>query len=163
MILFKLEPEEISYRTRILTIQFKKSNDIMIWHSWDFKTEEEMLNDFINCFLKDSDKILLGFNILKFDIPLLLLKSAKFQNFENFSRKLNQSNIIDLFVVLTFQRRGKIKGFNDYCKEIGIETIERDAIIRMYKNSEYAELDKAIKKNLNALEKLFESLVKKQE
>ncbi len=162
MLLFKLESEEISYKTKIITLQVKKGSDIKLWHSWDFASEEAMISDFVTWFLQEKDKIIVGFNILKFDIPLLLMKSVSMADFEKFSMKLNRSNILDLFVILTFQRRGNIKGFQDYCKEFGIETACRDEILSLYANKQYSELDGLLVKNLTALERLFETVVEKE-
>jgi len=162
MLAFKLESEEISYKTKLITLQVKKESDIKLWHSWDYETEGAMLSDFITWFLQEKDKIIVGFNILKFDIPLLLMKSANMADFEKFSMKLNRSNILDLFVILTFQRRGNIKGFQDYCREFGIETAARDEILSLYANKQYSELDSLLVKNLTALERLFEKVVEKE-
>ncbi|MEM2918571.1 MAG: 3'-5' exonuclease [Candidatus Altiarchaeota archaeon] len=161
MLFFKLEATEISYRAKILTIQIKKSEKVKIWCSWDYESEEELLREFINFFLQEEDKIIVGFNILKFDIPLLLLKTSHMENFEKFSMKINHSNIIDLFIVLTFQRKGKIKSFKDYCNEINIAPISREEILTFYHSGQYEKINGAILKNFEALEKLFKNMLKK--
>lgn len=160
MLFFKLETTEINYRAKILTIQIKKSGKVKIWCLWDYKSEEELLKDFIEFFLNEEDKIIVGFNILKFDIPLLLLKTSHMENFEKFSMKINHSNIIDLFAILTFKRKGKIKSFKNYCNEIDITPISREEILNFYNSKEYEKINEAILKNFEALEKLFNSLIK---
>jgi DNA polymerase elongation subunit (family B) len=161
MIIFRLEAEKISYDSKILSIEVKKGEEVRIWKSWEFLDEKKLISDFTKWFLEEKDKILIGFNILKFDIPLLLLKTSKFEEFGEFSLKLNRSNILDLFVVLTFLHKGNIKGFKYYCKKYGVNGIvPREKILDLYKEKKYEEMEKALVRNLNAFEGLFEKVLK---
>ena len=161
MIILKLQPAEISYFTKILTIQVKKKNSpqINIWKSWKFSEEKAMLQDFRDWFLDEKDKILIGYNILKFDLPVLLLKLSSLEKFNEFSLKLNRSNVLDLFVVLTFLKKGNIKSFDYYCQKHNIETIPQEKILDFYHDKNYSQLDEAISKNLNAFEELFNRIL----
>ena len=117
MIFLKIQTEGISYSAKILTIQVKRRglSDTIIWRRWKFDNEEHLLQNFRDWFLKENDKIFVGYNILKFDLPLLLLKLSQLEKFDEFSLKLNRSNILDLFAVLTFLKK-EIKGFDYYCQ-----------------------------------------------
>lgn len=168
MIFLKIETESISYalENKILSIQVKKTNEKVndetrIWKSWEFSNEFNLINNFTKWFLNEEDKIFLGFNILKFDIPLLLMKTQKLENFSEFSLKINRSNILDLFVILTFIHRGKIKSFQDYCREINVLSVSREEILILYKEKNYDDLEKALIKNLDAMQSLFLNVVER--
>lgn len=161
MIVLNIETDEISYKAKILTIQVRGSNYIKIWKIWDYKNEEELLRNFVLWFLQEKDKVILGYNLLKFDIPLLLLKTALFPEFEKFSMKINRVNILDLFVILTFLNKGRIKSLEFYCKGIKKEIVPREELLWMYENKYYKELEKSLIKNLNAINELFSVLWKR--
>lgn len=74
---------------------------------------------FLDYFLSTDDKIVVGFNILKFDIPFLLLNTPS-ERLADFFKKINYSNIVDLFTVLTFQNKGIIKGLDYHLEKEGL-------------------------------------------
>ncbi|RLI84859.1 MAG: hypothetical protein DRO76_06240 [Candidatus Altiarchaeales archaeon] len=160
MIVLNIETDEISYKAKILTIQVRGSNLIKIWRIWDYKNEEELLRNFVRWFLREKDKVILGYNLLKFDLPLLLLKTAFFPEFEKFSMKINRANILDLFVILTFLNKGRIKSLEFYCKEIKKEIVPREELLQMYENKLYPEMERSLVKNLSAINELFSVLWK---
>ena len=163
MIILKIQAAEIFYLAKILTIQVKKkeTNDIKIWESWKFSDENVMLGDFRDWFLEEKDKILIGYNILKFDLPLLLLRLSSLEKFSEFFLKLNRSNVLDLFVVLTFLKKGNIKSFDYYCQKYNITTVPQEKILDFYHTKNYSQMDKAISKNLSAFAELFDRILKK--
>ena len=174
MLFFKLEADKINQNPNILAIGIKSGeNRTRIWGRWQYESEKSMVSDFAKWFLEEKDKIIVGFNILKFELPVLLLKLSIYsknenndfnmEKFEKFFLKLNRSNILDLFVILTFLRKGKIKGFKDYCMEIDIKFKERKEILNLYYNSQYKEFEDAITLNLNALQKLFLNCIGKND
>ncbi len=163
MIILKLETLKIAYFTPILTIQVKKkgTEEVKIWKSWDFSDEKAMLQDFRDWFLQEKDKIFLGYNLLKFDLPVLLLKLSTLEKFDDFSLKLNRSNILDLFVILTFLKKGNIKSFDYYCQNHNIATVSRERILELYTKKEYPQMEEAIITNLSAFEELFNKVLEK--
>lgn len=163
MIILGLYTEKISYSAPILSIQAKKKgqNEPKLWKKWQFSQERELIEDFRDWFLEEKDKIFLGYNLLKFDLPLLLLKLSSLEKFEEFSLKLNRSNILDLFVILTFLKKGNIKSFQYYCQKYNIKSVAREEILALYDNKNYLQLEKAIIKNLNAFEQLFDRVLEK--
>lgn len=119
------------------------------------------IEEFIEYFLKTDDKIVVGFNILKFDIPFLLLKSGNSSRFREFFKKINYSNIVDLFTILTFQNKGIIKGLDFYLEKEGIERnflSDPEIVNRLSKNDSSEE---EIRKKLNAIHELYWKLREK--
>jgi uncharacterized protein YprB with RNaseH-like and TPR domain len=99
-----------------------------------------------------QDKIVVGFNILKFDIPVLLLRCSELcpNLLDDFFSMLNRCNTIDLLVIETYRRKGKVVSLRDACKEYGIkEPMERP------KRPDEEQLFKYQESELGALVKLF--------
>lgn len=122
-------------------------------HTGEFKSWEKP-EEFIEYFLSTDDKIVIGFNILKFDIPFLLLKAKDSLEFTQFFKKINYSNIIDLFTILTFQNKGVIKGLDFYLEQEGIEKnfLSDSEIIR---NLDREKTKEDIKRKLEAINSLY--------
>ena len=108
-------------KAQLYTIQaYFPRRELKIWKIWEYETEKDMVIDFVDWFLKVNDKILIGYNLLKTDIPLLMLKAQKIPQSEEFFLKINKCNIIDLHLILTFLNKGKIQGLEAWCKEFNI-------------------------------------------
>ncbi len=154
--ILSVQTEGFSSDAKILAIGMKRQAFMRIWKSWEFADEREMIFDFIKCFLKTDDKIVIGFNNLKLDIPLLLLRSKELPLFSEFFKKLNYANVEDLFIILTFINRGVIKGLDHYCRKEGIpcEFSDRD-IISAYISKDYAKFEELFKRKLDAMDGLF--------
>ena len=123
-------------------------------HTGEYKFWTDMEN-FLDYFLKTDDKIVVGFNLLKFDIPFLLLKAKDSGKFRDFFRKVNYSNIVDLFTVLTFQNKGVIKGLDFYLEREGIgrNFLSDTEIGRRLQKGEKAEGE--VEKKLEAIHSLY--------
>ncbi|MCX6815002.1 MAG: hypothetical protein NTY20_05125 [Candidatus Aenigmarchaeota archaeon] len=154
--ILSVQTEGFSADAKILAIGLKRQAFLRIWKSWEFADEREMIFDFMKYFLKTDDKIVIGFNNLKLDIPLLLLRSAGLPSFGEFFKKMNYANAEDLFVILTFINRGVIKGLDYYCKKEGIACDFSDReIISAYNSKDYARFQELFKKKLEAMDALF--------
>jgi hypothetical protein len=127
-----------------------------IWKSWEFPGEKEMLQDFVKYFLSTQDKIVIGFNLLKLDVPLLLLRTKDLPDFPEFFRKFNYANVEDLFLVNTFINRGVIKGLDYYCKKESIpcDFSDRD-MIAAFQAKDYPRFEGMFRRKLEALDALF--------
>ena len=115
-----IEVDSISSNPKILTIGAMQAGETKLWKFWDYDDEEKMVWDFTYWFLREADKVIIGFNHLKFDLPILLLKAKEFGDFEHFFKKINQANVEDLFTLLTFMNHGKIKGLKEHCKDFNV-------------------------------------------
>jgi hypothetical protein len=154
--ILSVQTEGFSSDAKILAIGAKRQTFVRIWKSWEFENEREMISDFIRYFLKTDDKIVIGFNLLKLDIPLLLLRSKELPLFSEFFKKLNYANVEDLFIILTFINRGVIKGLDHYCRKEGISCEFSDrGIISACNSKDYARFEELFKKKLEAMDALF--------
>ena len=105
----QIDPKKLA----ILGIGVKIDDEIKIW-------DGEMLAEFIEWFSTEPDKIIVGFNILKYDIPLLLLKASSVNATEKLYNKIFRSNIVDLFVILTFLNKGKFEPLKWWCEKLNV-------------------------------------------
>lgn len=117
-----------------------------------FSTPEE----FADYFLGTDDKIVIGFNILKFDLPYLLLLLKGSPRFPDLFQKINYANIVDLFPILTFRNKGTIKGLSHYLAERDIPLPPTDKDIARTKSQNDA------RKKLDALNDLYWKLREEQ-
>jgi DNA polymerase elongation subunit (family B) len=157
MIIFSLQTLGISPYANILTIQVKIGKIVKIWKIWDYADEKSMIRDFMEYFLSLRDKIIIGYNLLKFDLPLLLLKARELPKFEEFFKKINRSNVVDLFTILTFLNKGRIKSLDYHCKAYNItgRNVPLNEMISLYENKKYEEFERNALANLNNLSDLF--------
>jgi hypothetical protein len=119
-----IETDKICQNPKILSIVTYAKSGMHQWVSEDYTSEDQMVQAFLSWFLKEKDKIIVGYNILKFDIPILLLKLKD----EAFFAKINKSNVVDLFTILTFLNRGKLYPLDHYCKQEGIDIKTYDSL-----------------------------------
>ncbi len=141
----------------IYMIGMKTLKDFKIWGVWNFSSEKNMLEDFIEYFTSTDDKIIIGFNILKFEIPMILLKSQGLRGYEKLFKKINFSNFEDIFVILTFLNHGVIRGLEFYKKTYNISTnlLSDREMFRLYQKGEYEKLDRAMKEKLDVINEIF--------
>ena len=152
-----VQTDGFSHDSKVLSIGIKTPNQTRFWNIWEYSSEKQLIENFINYFTSVDDKIIIGFNVLKFDIPLLLLKSYGLTSFDRFFKKINFSNIEDLFMILTFINQGIIKGLDHYIKKYGIEIVipsDRE-LVRLYNNQEYERFKIGFGKKLDAIDRLF--------
>jgi len=89
---------------------------------------------------------------------MLLLKSRSLRDFEKFFRKINYSNIEDLFIVLTFINKGEIKGLDYYCRKYGIHAYISDReLVRLYENQR-DRFENMFKNKLDIIGEIFNKL-----
>ncbi|MDD2665420.1 MAG: hypothetical protein PHD13_01370 [Methanocellales archaeon] len=104
----------------LITIGVKTDDGIKIWHRKDYNGEEKMLKDFLEWFVINKEREIIGFNILKSDMPLLLLKSQSVGKTKELYQRLFKSNIVDLFCILTFLNNGTMCSLEMWCKKLDI-------------------------------------------
>jgi DNA polymerase elongation subunit (family B) len=133
-----------------------RTNEIKIWKRWDFPSEESMLKNFLSYFLGVDDKIVIGFNILKFELPYLFIKVQKLPEFRDFFKKINLANVVDLYTILTFMNKGVIKGLSFYCEKYKLKEPPQDReILRSYESRDYEKASRLAEEKLNSINSLF--------
>jgi len=159
MIFLKVEAKDISPTAEILLIQVKVKEEIKIWSLSDYKDESDMLENFMQWFLDEEDKIIIGYNVLKFDIPLLLLKASKIYLFNKFFMKMNRSNVIDLFVILNYLGKGELRSMEYYTEKYETEKIMTgEDIIKVFESKNEEKLRSTAIRNLLGMEALFKKV-----
>ncbi|MFH1294415.1 MAG: hypothetical protein ABIH90_00550 [Candidatus Aenigmatarchaeota archaeon] len=158
--ILSIDTDGFSPNSNLLVIGLRTPNEVKLWKRWDYADERTMVSDFVDYFLGiEGDKIIIGFNLLKFDIPTLLHKTASQPRFEEFFRRLNSSNVIDLFTILTFLNEGQLKGMDYYCQAFGVRNLgpKRDEIARLYQVSgqEREKISQLVSLKLNTVSELF--------
>ena len=152
-------------KAEIYTIQvYFPKKDFKTWKIWEYESESDLVESFIDWFLYVPDKLLIGYNILKTDIPLLLMKAQKTLRSDEFFLKINRCNIVDLHVILTFLNPGEIKGLKAWCKEFKIPyepPLTGNRIPKFFKQKLYDEIEEYIKIESEAISKLHSKLFKK--
>jgi len=124
-------------------------------HTGEFKFFSGV-KEFVDYFIGTDDKIVIGFNILKWDILFLLLKSQELDNFNEFFKKINYSNIVDLYPILTFRNKGVIKGLSFYLeqKRVSREFLGDVEISRLLESNKQKAEENIVKK-LESLKDLY--------
>lgn len=156
--IFSLFTKGFDPDSEICSIAIKTlSGENKIWSAENYPDEKALISAFVDYFLKTADKIIVGFNILKFEIPVLLLKSSWLPDFKDFFKKLNSSNIEDLFVILTFQNRGRLLPMEHYLKHFGVENnmAHYEVAARFFEKKEHEKEKQYMENRLEAIENLF--------
>lgn len=159
--IISIDTDGFSPDSGLIVIGLRTPSEVRLWKRWAFQDEKAMLSDFIKHFLSvTDDKIIIGFNLLKFDLPILLHKAACLPEFGEFFRKVNSSNVIDLFTILTFLNKGQLSGLEFYCNALGIRNLgpKRDEVSRLYKSGISTDLEKISELaslKLNTISELF--------
>jgi len=127
-------------------------------HTGEFRSWKGV-EEFLDYFLGTDDKIIVGFNLLKFGMPFLLLKARNSERLPDFFKKLNYSNVVDLFPILTFQNQGLIRGLDFHLEKSGIK---RDFLsdMEIARKAGREDVGGEVKKKLEAINGLYWKLKK---
>jgi DNA polymerase elongation subunit (family B) len=151
--------------TPYLKSSLKKDVKIKFFCRWDIKKgnpEKEIVRKFYN-YLKELSKkdsiILVGFNILRFDIPLLIQKGLKYRidDLPNLNKFWNNTLTVDYFQIKLPQNKMWFKGnsLENWVKnlpsELKIELFGNGEDIKeWYKKGEYKNIQKHLEWDLKA-------------
>jgi hypothetical protein len=106
---------------------------------------------------------LVGYNLLKVDVPLLMFKSISNNLTDEFFEKMNQCNIVDLHAILTFLNQGKIEqgGLKGWCKNFRIPynpPISGNEISQVMLDRNYKLMERYIDEEVKAIAELNKRL-----
>ena len=146
MLVLTLLSDSFAPDSKILSISLRKdTGKTMSFSLWNYSSQEEMLKAFLTYFLAENDKILTGFNILKFDLPLIHLSSNTLPTYKTFFTQLNRCNISDLFPLLTSLNQGQLKPLNFYCEKFNLKPpASREELLKLYHSQAHNDLTKAL-------------------
>jgi uncharacterized protein YprB with RNaseH-like and TPR domain len=153
---FDLEASGLNIATdTILTIQIKDGYGKKIWCLRDFKSETELIRQFVDYYLDVSDKFLIGYNFTNLDLPLLFRRMAE-EDLLRFFHKYNRGFVRDLAMILEFHKVKRQK-MRDIAKMYNIEvrTIEDVDIPELYRKGDWDGITNYAENELDTLELLW--------
>ena len=147
------------YEGRILTIQLKRDNNIVLWTIWDEENELSLIQRFLK-YLKgvSSSYPIYGYNILKFDVPFISARLNIYghMNSEN-HMLLHEKKWIDLYQYLG----DNLVPLDKWLQRFGIKRecsfTGRD-IPKLYEKKKFREIEDHAKDDLIVSEKLVKKI-----
>ena len=84
--ILSIEASGFTHDAEIYAIGLKTPRVEKTWKRWEYKSEEDMLRDFAKYFVTIDDKIVIGFNVVKFELMLMMtkMKAAGMPEFGDF-------------------------------------------------------------------------------
>jgi len=145
-------------RDCILTIQKKDGYGKKVWCIRDYRTESELIRQFVNYYLEVEDKILIGYNITNFDLPFLFTRIAK-EDLPRFFKKYNKGYVRDLATILEFHRikRQKLESVARIYR-IDVSSIEEIDVKKLYEKGNWNGILAYAKNELDVIEQLFREM-----
>ena len=145
-------------KDHIVTIQIKDGFGKKVWCRRDYRTESELIRQFVDYYLEVDDKFLIGFNITNFDLPLLFARMAK-EDLGRFFIKYNKGYVRDLAMILEFHKvkRQKLESIaGNYGIDVG--NLEEIDVRELYKNGDWKGIIAYAKRELDIIEQLFQEM-----
>ena len=142
-------------RDRILTIQKKDGYGKKVWCIRDYRTESELIRQFVDYYLEVDDKFLIGYNISNFDLPFLFTRIAK-EDLARFFKKYNKGYVRDLATILEFHKikRQKLENVARVYR-IDVSNIEEIDVKKLHENGDWNRIITYAKNELDVIEQLF--------
>lgn len=147
----------------------EKEAEFRIFSEWDLGNEKQVVKVFYSYFkdllLKSEFLVIVGFNILRFDIPLLIQKAVEhgLAQVPELNKLWYEAYVIDLFqaALLTNEMRFKgnsLKNLVKKAKDKGIQVSEiygkGDEVKEWYKKKEYSKIEEKLKADLKIIREL---------
>lgn len=74
MIIFDIETTGLDpLRDKVITVQLKHDNEIVVWKIWEERDEAILMEKFID-YIRNLDKKIVGYNISRFDVNFILIR-----------------------------------------------------------------------------------------
>lgn len=153
---FDLEASGLNIVTnKILTIQIKDGYGKKIWCLRDFKSETELIRQFVNYYLDVSDKFLIGYNVTNLDLPLMFRRMAD-EDLPRFFHKYNRGFVRDLAMILEFHKvkRQKMREIAEMYN-IEVRNVEDVDIPELYRKGDWDGITRYVENELDILEQLW--------
>jgi len=145
-------------RDHILTIQKKDGYGKKVWSIRDCRTESELVKQFVDYYLEVDDKFLIGYNIVNFDLPLLLTRMEK-EDLVRFFKKYNRGYIRDLAMILEFHKvkRQKLENVAKTYR-IDVSRIEEIDIKKLHEQGDWDGIITYAESELDVIDQLFQKM-----
>lgn len=145
-------------KDRIFTIQIKDGYGKKVWCSRDYGTESEIVGQFVDYYLEVYDKFLIGYNIINFDLPLLLTRMRK-EDLARFFKKYNRGYVRDLAMILEFHKikRQKLE-ITARMYRVDVSKIEGIEVKKLYEQGDWDGIINYAKGELDVIDKVFQKM-----
>ena len=145
-------------KDRILTIQIKDGYGKKVWCSRDYRTESELVGQFVDYYLEVDDKFLIGYNIINFDLPLLLTRMRK-EDLARFFKKYNRGYVRDLAMILEFHKvkRQKLENIARMYR-VDVSKIEGIEVKKLYEQSDWDGIINYAESELDVIDGVFQKM-----
>jgi uncharacterized protein YprB with RNaseH-like and TPR domain len=145
-------------KDHIVTIQIKDGYGKKVWCRRDYRTESELIKQFVDYYLEVDDKFLIGFNITNFDLPFLFTRIAK-EDLAGFFNKYNKGYVRDLATILEFHKikRQKLENVARIYR-IDVGSIEEIDVKELHENGDWNGIIAYAKNELDVIEQLFRKM-----
>lgn len=152
------------FENRILTIQLKREDEIILWKLWEEKDEKELIIRLLE-YLRDTSKYdsIYGYNCLKFDVPFVASRAVfhGIMNSKNYQTFYDR-NWTDLYQFLgggyiSMDARLQSFGIRRLCPVRGMH------IPSLFEQKRFAEIEEHAKEDVILCEKLVDNLNRTRE
>ena len=149
---------------KIISIAYKtEDSDIIVYKEWE-QGEKKILEKFLNVVKESSYPNLIGHNIFRFDIPIIICRSYynELGNPDDIYQVFDKAYSIDLIQCLLPSNRFYFKGLglHNCAEKLGIEITgcPSSEIKTHYENENYDAIIHHTKEDIVCLEKLYNHL-----
>ncbi len=137
-----------------------------LFTEWELGTEEAVIKNFYNYLTTLKNKasfiVVVGFNILRTDIPLLIQKGVKFEELSRLNQLWHNMFTIDFFQLLLLTNKFTFKGLKLAkviqfirdelgCKDAPLIEEHGEKVAEAYKGKRYEDIEKWLKQDLYAV------------
>jgi len=145
-------------RDHILTIQKKDGYGKKVWCRRDYRTETELIRQFVDYYLEVDDKFLIGYNFTNLDLPLLFTRMEK-EDLARFFKKYNRGYVRDLAMILEFHKikRQKLESIAE-SYGIDVSKIEGADARKLHEQGDWNGIIKYAKSKLDVIDELFQKM-----
>ena len=145
-------------KDRILTIQKKDGYGKKVWCSRDYRTESELVKQFVDYYLEVDNKFLIGYNITNLDLPILFTRMEK-EDLARFFKKYNRGYVRDLAMILEFHKVKRQK-LEDVAKtyQIDVSKIEEIDVRKLHEQGDWDGIITYAENELDVIDELFQKM-----
>lgn len=157
MIIFDIETTGLDPRRhKVVSIQLKHGEKIIIWKLWEEKDEIKLIEKFLE-YIRNSDEKIVGYNISRFDVNFLLIRMlVNGKLTDDVQKMVKGKNWVEL---TEFQKNSH--GMDNWLRELGIirqSQVSGRHVPTLYELGHYDEIEEHAKDDLFVCEEIMKKL-----